>query len=36
VEKIAGGQVPTEADIRRYAKIILADPSDRCCLLSIQ
>ena len=36
VEKIAGGQVPTEADIRRFAKIILADPSDRCCLLSIE
>jgi NitT/TauT family transport system substrate-binding protein len=36
VEKIAGGQVPSDQDIRRFAKVILADPSDRCCLTSLE
>jgi NitT/TauT family transport system substrate-binding protein len=35
VEKVAG-DVPTDQDIRRFAKIILAEPTDRCCLMSLE
>jgi NitT/TauT family transport system substrate-binding protein len=33
VEKIAG-DVPSRQDIRRFAKIILGDSKDRCCLVT--
>jgi NitT/TauT family transport system substrate-binding protein len=31
VEKVAGGQVPPDQDIRLYAELILADHEDSCC-----
>src|SRR3954463_14225994 len=31
VEKVAGGQVPPNQDIRLYAELILADHEDSCC-----
>ena len=31
VEKVAGGQVPPDQDIRLYAELILADREDSCC-----
>jgi NitT/TauT family transport system substrate-binding protein len=31
VEKVAGGQVPPDQDIRLYAELILADHQDSCC-----
>ncbi len=31
VEKVAGGQVPPDQDIRLYAELILADQEDSCC-----
>jgi NitT/TauT family transport system substrate-binding protein len=31
VEKVAGGEAPSNQDIRRYARIILRDPADPCC-----
>ncbi len=35
VEKIAG-DVPSQQDIRRFAKIILGEANDRCCVISLQ
>ncbi|HZE57479.1 MAG TPA: ABC transporter substrate-binding protein [Chthoniobacterales bacterium] len=31
VEKVAGGQVPPDQDIRLYAELILGDREDSCC-----
>jgi NitT/TauT family transport system substrate-binding protein len=31
VEKVAGGQVPPDQDIRLYAELILTDTEDSCC-----
>jgi NitT/TauT family transport system substrate-binding protein len=31
VEKVAGGQVAPDQDIRLYAELILSDSSDDCC-----
>ena len=31
VEKVAGGQVPADQDIRTYAELILSDTQDSCC-----
>ena len=31
VEKVAGGQVPPNQDIRLYAELILSDKEDSCC-----
>ena len=31
VEKVAGGQVPPDQDIRLYAEMILSDKQDSCC-----
>jgi NitT/TauT family transport system substrate-binding protein len=31
VEKVAGGQVPPDQDIRLFAELILADKEDSCC-----
>src|SRR5437588_7624334 len=31
VEKVAGGQVPPDQDIRLYAELILSDSEDSCC-----
>ena len=31
VERVAGGQVPPDQDIRLYAELILADTEDSCC-----
>jgi NitT/TauT family transport system substrate-binding protein len=31
VEKVAGGEVPSNLDIRQYAKMIMMDPGDPCC-----
>jgi sulfonate transport system substrate-binding protein len=31
VEKVAGGQVPPDQDIRLYAELILSDTEDSCC-----
>jgi NitT/TauT family transport system substrate-binding protein len=31
VEKVAGGQVPPDQDIRLYAELILTDTQDSCC-----
>jgi NitT/TauT family transport system substrate-binding protein len=31
VEKVAGGQVPPDQDIRLYAELILGDHEDSCC-----
>jgi NitT/TauT family transport system substrate-binding protein len=31
VEKVAGGQVPPNQDIRLYAELILSDTEDSCC-----
>jgi NitT/TauT family transport system substrate-binding protein len=35
VEKVAGGQVPPDQDIRLYAELILADREDSCCKKSL-
>ncbi len=31
VQKVAGGQIPPDMDIRLYAELILADREDSCC-----
>ena len=31
VEKVAGGQVPADQDIRLFAEMILSDNGDSCC-----
>ena len=31
VEKVAGGQVPPDQDIRLYAEMILSDTEESCC-----
>jgi NitT/TauT family transport system substrate-binding protein len=31
VEKVAGGQVPPDQDIRLYTELILSDTEDSCC-----
>jgi hypothetical protein len=31
VEKVAGGQVPPNQDIRLYAELILSDTEGSCC-----
>jgi hypothetical protein len=31
VEKVAGGQVPPDQDIRLFAELILSDTEDSCC-----
>lgn len=31
VEKVAGGQVPPDQDIRLFAELILSEPEDSCC-----
>jgi NitT/TauT family transport system substrate-binding protein len=31
VEKVAGGQVPADQDIRLYAELILSDTEESCC-----
>src|SRR3954465_12758987 len=31
VQKVAGGQIPPDQDIRLYAELILADHEDSCC-----
>jgi NitT/TauT family transport system substrate-binding protein len=31
IEKVAGGQVPPDQDIRLYAELILSDTHDSCC-----
>ena len=31
VEKVAGGQVPPNQDIRLYAELILQDKEESCC-----
>ena len=31
VEKVAGGQVPPDQDIRLYAEMILSDTQESCC-----
>jgi NitT/TauT family transport system substrate-binding protein len=31
VEKVAGGQVPPDQDIRLYAELILSDTQESCC-----
>jgi NitT/TauT family transport system substrate-binding protein len=31
VEKVAGGQVPPDQDIRLYAELILSDTEESCC-----
>ena len=31
VEKVAGGQVPPDQDIRLFAEMILSDTQDSCC-----
>jgi NitT/TauT family transport system substrate-binding protein len=31
VEKVAGGQVPPDQDIRLYAELILSDQEESCC-----
>ena len=31
VEKVAGGQVPPDEDIRLYAELIQSDTEDSCC-----
>src|SRR5438874_2541843 len=36
VEKVAGGQAPVNQDIRRYASMILVNPSDPCCRSLLQ
>jgi sulfonate transport system substrate-binding protein len=36
VEKVAGGEAPADLNIRRYAKIILMNPSDPCCKSMMQ
>ena len=35
IEKVAGGQVPPDQDIRLYAELILADHEDSCCKKSV-